>query len=52
VIGAGGLAGIIIAAIILVCGISWWQRKKLVQVAHRASTIIVKYGHEIRRSLK
>jgi len=29
VIGAGGLAGIIIGVIAIICGISWWQRKKL-----------------------
>jgi len=29
VIGAGGLAGIIIGVIVLVCGISWWQRRRL-----------------------
>jgi len=40
VLGAGAIAGIVIGGVIICCVISYWKRKKLRQVAHRASTIV------------
>ena len=48
----GGIVGIIIAIVVVICVISWWKRKKLAEMASKISSATVKKSVWLRKSLK
>jgi NADH:ubiquinone oxidoreductase subunit H len=51
-LSVGGIVGIIIAIIVVICAFSWWKRKKLAEMASKISSATVKKSVWIRKSLK
>ena len=48
----GGIVGIIIAIIVVICVCSWWKRKKIAEMASKISTATVRKSVWMRKSLK
>jgi hypothetical protein len=51
-LSVGGIVGIIIAILVVICGISWWKRKKLAEMASKITSASVRKSVWIRKSLK
>ena len=51
-LSVGGIIGIIIAIIVVICVCSWWKRKKIAEMASKISTATVRKSVWMRKSLK
>lgn len=48
----GGIVGVVIAIIVLICACSWWKRKKIAEMASKISSATVRKSVWLRKSLK
>ncbi len=51
-LSVGGIVGIIVAIIVVICVCSWWKRKKIAEMASKISTATVRKSVWMRKSLK